>query len=48
MLDITTEAGREAMLRLFEQADVFVTNVRPAALKRAGLDYEAVAARCRG
>ncbi|MEO8114528.1 MAG: CaiB/BaiF CoA-transferase family protein, partial [Phenylobacterium sp.] len=30
--------GREALARLAASADVFLTNVRPAALKRAGLD----------
>src|SRR5258708_3675404 len=30
--------GREALARLAATADVFITNVRPAALKRAGLD----------
>src|SRR5258708_3216156 len=32
--------GREALARLAATADVFITNVRPAALKRAGLDEE--------
>jgi crotonobetainyl-CoA:carnitine CoA-transferase CaiB-like acyl-CoA transferase len=34
------------MLRLMKAADVFVTNVRPGSLKRAGLDYEAVKDAC--
>lgn len=45
VLDLSEEAGRETAFELLDGADVFVTNVRPAALKRLGLDYEAVAAR---
>ncbi len=45
VLDIAKSEGREAALRLAGQADIFVTNVRPAALKRAGLDWDAVHAR---
>lgn len=37
-LDISKPEGREALARLAADADVFLTNVRPAALKRAGLD----------
>ncbi|MFA5601683.1 MAG: CoA transferase, partial [Phenylobacterium sp.] len=44
-LDITHEAGREALIRLTEQADVFLTNVRLASLKRYGLDDKALRAR---
>ena len=39
VLDIAKPAGHAALLRLLEDADVFVTNVRPASLKRARLDY---------
>ncbi|HEY2658716.1 MAG TPA: CaiB/BaiF CoA-transferase family protein [Caulobacteraceae bacterium] len=42
VLDISKPEGREAALRLAGQADVFITNVRPAALKRTGLDWEAM------
>lgn len=45
VLDTTQEAGRDALLRLIDGADVFLTNVRPGGLKRAGLDYDALAAR---
>ncbi len=38
VLDISKPEGRDALARLAAQADVFLTNVRPAALKRAGLD----------
>ena len=44
-LDLSTEQGREAALKLIDGADVFVTNVRPGALERAGLDYESLSAR---
>jgi crotonobetainyl-CoA:carnitine CoA-transferase CaiB-like acyl-CoA transferase len=44
-LDIKQPAGLEALLRLIDKADVFVSNVRPEALARAGLDYESVAKR---
>jgi crotonobetainyl-CoA:carnitine CoA-transferase CaiB-like acyl-CoA transferase len=40
VLDITRPEGREALGRLLAAADVFLTNVRPGALKRAGLDFE--------
>lgn len=39
-LDLKKEAGMEAFHRLLAQADVFVTNTRPRALKRLGLTYE--------
>jgi crotonobetainyl-CoA:carnitine CoA-transferase CaiB-like acyl-CoA transferase len=39
VLDVKTPLGREAMLRLVKGGDVFVSNVRGAALKRLGLDY---------
>jgi crotonobetainyl-CoA:carnitine CoA-transferase CaiB-like acyl-CoA transferase len=41
-LDHGTEDGREILLELVGQADVFVTNLRPTALRRAGLDYESL------
>ena len=37
--------GRQDAIELLSDADVFVTNVRPAALQRLGLDFETVAAR---
>lgn len=39
-LDLKTEAGKEIFFKLLEQADVFVTNTRPAALRRLGISYE--------
>jgi crotonobetainyl-CoA:carnitine CoA-transferase CaiB-like acyl-CoA transferase len=42
VLDLASEAGRGGLLRLLESADVFLTNVRPGALKRAQLDYDSL------
>lgn len=43
-LDLKQKAAREALLRLAARTDVFVSNVRPKALERLGLGYEAIAA----
>jgi len=43
VLDLKTEAGRGRLLALARHADVLVSNVRPQALKRLGLDYSALA-----
>jgi crotonobetainyl-CoA:carnitine CoA-transferase CaiB-like acyl-CoA transferase len=45
VLDLRKAEAREIAYRLLEPADVFVTNVRPAALQRLGLDYDTLAAR---
>src|SRR6202012_4198134 len=45
VLDLNTDEGRDTAFGLLCEADVFVTNVRPGALQRLGLDYESVAAR---
>jgi crotonobetainyl-CoA:carnitine CoA-transferase CaiB-like acyl-CoA transferase len=45
VLDLTTDDGRASAFELLSGADVFLTNVRPAALRRTGLDFETVAAR---
>lgn len=39
-LDFSKPEGAEAVHRLLENADVFLTNLRPGSLKRAGLDWE--------
>ncbi len=44
ILDLKSEAGRQAFLRLAETADVIVENYRPGAMKKLGVDYEAVRA----
>ncbi|MBV1907333.1 MAG: CoA transferase [Pseudomonadales bacterium] len=41
-LDISRPEGLEALIRLIREADVFITNTRPSALERAGLDYESL------
>jgi crotonobetainyl-CoA:carnitine CoA-transferase CaiB-like acyl-CoA transferase len=42
VLDLKHPAGKQALLKLAETADALVYNVRPQAMKRLGLDYEAV------
>lgn len=42
MLDITRPEARRALKAILRDADVFVTNVRPASLKRMGLDYDSL------
>lgn len=44
VLDLGTDAGRANALELLAGADVFLTNVRPGALQRLGLDFESVSA----
>ena len=44
-LDVRSAAGRRALAALLEHADVLVTNLRPAALRRLDLDPEVVAER---
>jgi len=44
-LDIRQQDGLAVLHRLLESADVFLTNVRPGALQRAGLDPDALSSR---
>jgi len=44
VLDVKKEGGRRALLRLCEKADVFVHNVRSAAMRRLRLSYDDVRA----
>ncbi len=39
-LNLKTPEGKEAIYRMIKEADVFVTNYRPKAVKKLGLDYE--------
>jgi crotonobetainyl-CoA:carnitine CoA-transferase CaiB-like acyl-CoA transferase len=43
-LDVKKESGRRALLRLCANADVFVTNIRPASMRRLGLGDEDIRA----
>ncbi|OBG73873.1 CoA-transferase [Mycobacterium sp. E2462] len=45
VVDLTTTEGRDTAFELLATADVFVTNVRPGALQRLGLDFASVAQR---
>ena len=42
VLNLKHPDGCEAVLKMAENCDVFISNVRPQALARLGLDYEAV------
>jgi crotonobetainyl-CoA:carnitine CoA-transferase CaiB-like acyl-CoA transferase len=44
-LDLRTDGGREALERLIATADVFLTNFRPGALTRLGLDADTLCER---
>ena len=44
-LDLKSEEGREALLKLVETADVFLTSLRPKALRSLKLDIEDLKAR---
>jgi crotonobetainyl-CoA:carnitine CoA-transferase CaiB-like acyl-CoA transferase len=48
VLDLATPDGQATALELLRDADVFITNVRPGALRRIGLDFESVTARNTG
>ena len=48
VLDISKPGGRDALKALLRQADIFITNVRPASMKRAGLDYDTLKAEMPG
>ncbi len=45
VIDLSTPAGVEVVLELLAEADVFVSNIRPAALDRLGLGPDALLAR---
>ncbi|HUE38125.1 MAG TPA: CoA transferase [Candidatus Binatia bacterium] len=44
-IDFDDADGRAIVYDLLDRADVFITNVRPAGLERAGLDYDSLARR---
>jgi crotonobetainyl-CoA:carnitine CoA-transferase CaiB-like acyl-CoA transferase len=43
-LNLKSDAGRQLLLRLAEDADILVENYRPGAMKRLGLGYEDIKA----
>jgi crotonobetainyl-CoA:carnitine CoA-transferase CaiB-like acyl-CoA transferase len=45
VVDARNEAGLEVVHQLLSEADVFISNVRPAGLARLGLDHETLLAR---
>jgi crotonobetainyl-CoA:carnitine CoA-transferase CaiB-like acyl-CoA transferase len=45
VLDLQSEAGREAALRLVATADVLVENFKPETMRKLGLDHESLKAR---
>ena len=45
VIDLQTDVGNEQMHALLATADVFITNIRPMALERLGLDHLSVTAR---
>ena len=44
VLDLKNKAEVETLKSLIATSDVFVTNVRPEALKRLGVDYNTISA----
>lgn len=44
-LDVKTDAGREALLKLVDRADVFIENFRPGTMDRMDLGYANLSAR---
>ena len=44
VLDLTQQAGRDALFKIVGTADVFVHNMRPKVAKKLGLEYEKFAA----
>ncbi|MEY3266000.1 MAG: hypothetical protein RJA15_446 [Actinomycetota bacterium] len=45
VIDLRTDEGLASMMTLLADADVFITNVRPAGLQRLGLDAESLSAK---
>ncbi len=45
VVDVQKDEGREIVFDLLKEADVFISNIRPAALSRLGLDSDTVCAR---
>ena len=45
VLDLKSEAGRDALARLADRADILIENFRPGVMRDFGLDYATLAAR---
>lgn len=45
VLNLRSESGRETLLRLLDDADVFLQNMNPSKLVRMGIDHESLLAR---
>jgi crotonobetainyl-CoA:carnitine CoA-transferase CaiB-like acyl-CoA transferase len=45
VIDLKSAEGREELLKLTDQADVFVESFRPGVMQRLGMDYATVATR---
>lgn len=45
VLDLSTDAGRDVLLRLVDDADVLIQNMNPSKLKRLGIDGPALCGR---
>ena len=41
-LDLKSNDGKEALLALLKNCDIFLSNMRPSAMKSLGLDFEAI------
>ena len=46
VLDTGKPEGRAALIAVLKDADIFVTNLRPGALKRARIDYDSLKVEC--
>lgn len=44
VLDLKSNGGRQALIKLAEKADIVVENFRPSVTKRLGIDYESLRA----
>ena len=45
-IDVKSAAGKECLWTLLEEADIFISNTRPASLEKLGFGWEAVRQRC--
>ncbi|MBC5763958.1 CaiB/BaiF CoA transferase family protein [Ramlibacter albus] len=43
VLDLKAEGDMDVLLKLLDGADIFISNIRPRALRKLGLDYETLA-----